>query len=82
MKFKDRYKNKSLRTIIYLLFCISLLVFGSSIAYSAMSTTMRITGDAIARVEDDIRITNISLVGVENSGLELYSPEYSKNTIK
>ena len=59
-----------------------LLVFGSSVAYSAMSTTMTITGDAIARVEDTIGINNISLRGVENSGLELYSPEYSKNTIK
>ena len=82
MKFRQRYKNKSLHTIISLLFCIFLLVFGCSIAYSALSATMTITGDAIARIESDIRITNISLDSVSNNGLELYSPEYSKNTVK
>ena len=82
MKFRRRYKNKSLRTIITIIFCISILLFGESIAYSALNSTMMITGDAIARVEDEIRITSISLDGVESGGLELYSPEYSKNTIK
>ena len=82
MKFRQRYKNKSLHTIIAIIFCISILLFGESIVYSALNSTMRITGSAIVRVDEDTRITGISLDNVSNDGLELYSPEYSKNTIK
>ena len=59
-----------------------MLLLGQSIAYSAFNSTMKITGDAYARVEEDTRITGISLDSVTNDGLELYSLEYSKNTIK
>ena len=82
MKFRKRYRNKSLHTIIAIIFCISMLLLGQSIAYSAFNSTMKITGDAYARVEEDTRITGISLDSVTYDGLELYSPEYSKNTIK
>ena len=71
MKFRRRYKNKSLRTIITIIFCISILLFGESIVYSAFNSTMRITGSAIARVEEDTRITGIRLDSVESDGLEL-----------
>ena len=51
-------------------------------AFSALNSTMGIAGDAYVRVDADIRVSGINLTGVENNALELYSPSYSKNTIK
>lgn len=82
MKFKQRYKNNQLNTIMTLVICIVMLVFSNSIAYSLLNSTMLITGDAVARISKDIRITEISLKSTESEGVELYSPDYSVNTVK
>lgn len=78
---KNRYKNKSLITVISILISILLLICLNTIAYSAFYSTVLITGDAYARVEKNIRITDISLTSVEGDGFEIYSPSYSSNTI-
>ena len=84
LKFMNRYKNKfdkKIRFILLALMCFSLFYF-QTMVYSALNSTMGVTGDAYVRVDEDIRVSGINLVGVENSALELYSPSYSKNTIK
>ena len=80
----NRYKNKfdkKIRFIFLALMCFSLFYF-QTMVFSALNSTMGIAGDAYVRVDEDIRVSGINLVGVENSALELYSPSYSKNTIK
>ena len=80
----NRYKNKfdkKIRFILLALMCFSLFYF-QTMVYSALNSTMGIAGDAYVRVDENIRVSGINLVGVENSALELYSPSYSKNTIK
>ena len=84
LKFMNRYKeksNKKIRFILLAIMCFSLFYF-QTMVYSALNSTMGIAGDAYVRVDADIRVSGINLVGVENNGLELYSPSYSKNTIK
>ena len=84
LKFMNRYKeksNKKIRFILLAIMCFSLFYF-QTMVYSALNSTMGIAGDAYVRVDADIRVSSINLVGVENSALELYSPSYSKNTIK
>ena len=58
-------KNKM--TIIILIISIISLVFFCSIAYSAFSSTMNISGIAHARVEADVRITDFSLYETRNA---------------
>lgn len=72
-------KNKSTKTIIALLFCIFSLFCLSTIAYSAFSSTMNITGMAKSRVEADVRITDFSIHEVSNATSSY--EEFSKNTI-
>ena len=84
LKFMNRYKNKFDKKIKFIwlaVLCFSLFYF-QTMAFSALNSTMGIAGDAYVRVDADIRVSSINLVGVENNGLELYSPSYSKNTIK
>ena len=84
LKFMNRYKNKFDKKIKFLwlgLLCFSLFYF-QTMVFSALNVSMEMSGDAYVRVDADIRVSSINLVGVENDAIELYSPSYSKNTIK
>lgn len=72
-----KYKKK---TILYLFLAIFICFTFSTIAYSAISSTMNISGDAVARVDADVRITGFKLSSSESNGISHYE-EYSKNTI-
>lgn len=76
-------KNKSIKKIITLLFCIFSLFCLNTIAYSAFSSTMNITGLAHSRVEADVRITNFSLDELENatSSYEEFSKETTSSQV-
>lgn len=80
MRSQYCFKQKT-GTIIAIIVLIFVFVYISTVAYSAINSTMTITGDAIARIEKNIRISNVKLLSVEGGGVELYSPDYSVNTI-
>ena len=59
--------NKKNKTIILIIFSIILVILFSTIAYSAFSSTMNITGTAHARVEANVRITDFKLESTTNA---------------
>mgnify|MGYP003312216102 CR=1 FL=1 len=59
--------NKKNKTIILIIFSIISLILFSSIVYSAFSSTMHITGNAHARVEANVRITDFRLKSTTNA---------------
>ena len=69
--------NKS-KFIMILLTTVSILLL-QSIAYSAIASTMTIKGDAYARVDADIRITNFYVVSSTNATSSY--EEFTKNNI-
>lgn len=77
-KVIEKYLNKRNVWFIIMLVCVSLI----SIGYSALNTTLSISGTATARAKSDIRVKNISLKSTSNHGSEVYNSRYSKeNTI-
>ena len=73
-------KSKSTKMVIALLLCIFSLFSFCTIAYSAFSSTMNITGVAISRVETDVRITDFQIETMSNGAISQYE-EFSKNSI-
>lgn len=74
----EKYLNKRNVWFIIMLVCVSLI----SIGYSALNTTLSISGTATARAKSDIRVKNITLKSTSNHGSEVYNSRYSKeNTI-
>ena len=61
---------------------IIIVVLSLSIGYSALNTNLNISGEAIARADVDIRITDIKLLDTVNGGKELYNSEFTKDTTK
>ena len=57
-----------------------LLVMITSVAYSALSTSLSITSEVKFRVLADIRVNSVALEN-SNGGLLAYESEYSKNTV-
>ena len=71
---KERIKrNIKDRTdlILFLLFCVFTLSF--TVGYAALNQDLKISGEAMFRVQEDIRITNVSLYETTNLGLENYT---------
>lgn len=62
-------KNFNLLLVIFTLFLIIFL----SVGYSAFSSNLNISGEAVYRVEKDVRITNLSLNSTSYEGLSSYS---------
>lgn len=74
MKRNIKYKKIiSLVVAILLLFCIQ------TIAYSAINGTLTVKGDAYARAEADVRITNFRLANLTNA--TSHYEEFGKNHI-
>ena len=71
-------KNKSKKTIIILFLIISLIFF-STVVYSSFSSTMNITGNAQARIEANVRITDFRLESTNNATSSY--EEFGKNHI-
>lgn len=68
------------RKKILFLFLSLISVFAISIGYSALNTSLNISGDLSLRVAADIRITNIELNRVVDDAYETYACNYSKDT--
>ena len=70
--------NKMKKHLSMLLIFITIL--GLSIGYSALNTDLSISGEAVIRVDDDIRIIDVKLVDQINGAYEIYNSNYSKYT--
>lgn len=77
---KDMRKNKKLLKLFSLIFIIILCSCFQTIVYSALYSTMTITGIAYARPVKDVRITDFKLNNSSVNSTSLYE-EYSANTI-
>ncbi|MCX4365874.1 MAG: hypothetical protein OSJ70_08915 [Bacilli bacterium] len=67
-------KGKYLWIIVFVLIC------SISIVCASYNQTMMINGDAILRVDEFIRITDLKMLNMENEGYETYNSQYSKNS--
>lgn len=70
-------KNKKLLIIIVAIFSS---LFFQTIAYSALSSTMTVTGKAFARVEADVRITDFRIKEITGDTTINYT-NFTKDTI-
>lgn len=70
-------KNKKLLIIIFAIFSS---LFFQTIAYSALSSTMIVTGKAFARVEADVRITDFRIKEITGNTTINYT-NFTKDTI-
>ena len=59
---------------------IMITIIGLSIGYGALNTDLSISGDAVVRIDDDIRIVDVKLVEQTNGAYETYNSNYSKYT--
>ena len=73
---KNKYKKQFIN--IALFFLILTIFTTMNIVYSALSSTLKVNGDAYARVESDVRITKFSIQNTENRAV-LISEKYTKN---
>lgn len=68
------------KTNIILLFGIIFVVSFVTITYSALNTNMYINGNAVVRVNSDIRVTNLRMINASNGAYETYNSKYSKDS--
>ena len=74
-------KNKKISLKNNLFYIILLVCVGFiSIGYSALNTTLTISGNATARAKSDIRVTGIKSSRLEYGAYEKTSPKYTKYT--
>ena len=73
---KNNKKLKLFSLILLIIFCL----YFQTVAYSAINSTMTIKGDAYARVDADVRITNFKLSSSSLNSTSSYE-EFSVNTI-
>lgn len=68
------YKN-------FLLFIVIAMFISQTIVYSALSTTMNITGLGYSRVESDVRITDFAIETATSSAISQYE-EFNKSQVQ
>ena len=78
-EMKKRIENPYHKKILFL-FLVLISVLTISIGYSALNTSLNISGDLSLRIAADIRITNMELNRVVDGAYETYSCNYSKDT--
>lgn len=64
----------------YLWIIVFVLVCSISIVCASYNQGMIINGDAILRVDADIRVTDLKMINVSNEAYETYISRYSKNS--
>ena len=74
-KIKSIFSRKNI-----LIVALILSILTVSIGYSALSTTLNISGDMSLRIAADIRITGNRLTRVVDGAYETYNCNYSKDT--
>lgn len=74
-----KIKKSKIDLILFLLFCFITISF--TIGYSALNQELSISGEAVYRVEANIRITGLGLGEIQNGAIENYNGKYSKDTL-
>lgn len=52
----------------------------TTIVYSAFNIQLQISGEAIVRSDNDIRVTNVKVLSQTNNAYETYNSKYTKDT--
>ena len=73
-------KNKKHAKLFFLIFMILFCCFFQTVVYSALFSTMTITGNAYVRTQKDVRITDFKLSSSSSNSTSYYE-EFSVNTI-
>ena len=73
-----KLKKEKMDLMLFLLFCFLTLTF--TIGYSALNTELKISGEAVYRVQADIRITDVSFSEGTYAN-ENYNSKYSKDQV-
>ncbi len=71
------YINSNKNILLSIVMIVS-IVF-TTIVYAAFNTQLTIEGEAIVRSDQDIRITNISVINRTNGAYETYNNKYNKD---
>lgn len=69
--------NIKINNLIKICLCASVLL--STIVFSAFNASLQIEGEATVRSNQDIRITNIKIIGQNNGAYETYNSKYNKD---
>lgn len=77
MKMINIIKRKKL---LFFAIGMFLLISCISISYASLNTELMITGEAIIRVDADIRVTDIKMLKVENDSYETFNSKYTKDS--
>ena len=83
MKYKLRKTNRKIRnkTNLYLFYLMGIIVLSLSVGYSAITSDVSISGEAAFRVEEELRVSNVTLYETTYNGQESYTPKYTKDTL-
>lgn len=73
-------KSKKFKTFLYLILLFFFVLCFQTIAYSALNSTLNITGDAYARVDADVRITGFNVYAASTNSISKYE-EYGKDIV-
>ena len=71
--------NSSLTKRILISLAIILSIVTISIGYSALNTTLNITGEVVTRVSADIRITSLETERLSDGAYNTYNSTFSKD---
>lgn len=71
--------NSSLTKWILISLAIILSIVTISIGYSALNTTLNITGEVVTRVSADIRITSLETERLSDGAYNTYNSTFSKD---
>ena len=76
-----RKNNKKKTWAPIILTCFAIVsILGMSIGYSALNTSLTLSGEAYVRVDTDIRITALNTLEATNGAYENYNSKYTKET--
>ena len=79
-----KMRKKNYKKLISLIFMIIIFICFQTIVYSAFSSTMNITGDAIVRIRNNVRINSFKIHEVSSgviSSYEDFSKAYTMSNI-
>lgn len=74
-------KTMSKKQFYIIIATIFVIFLSQTIVYAALSTTIKVTGDAYARVDADVRITNFELSELSENAVSSYE-EFNKDTLE
>jgi len=77
----NTHKNNEPFKLKWIFSFLILSILSITIAYSASNTELNISGEAMFRLESDIRLTSCSVDTTVNGGNENYNCQYGKDSL-